>query len=545
MAEETFGVADYLVVALMLLISAAIGVYYRFTGGKQKTVQEYLLADRNMSIVPVAFSLMASFMSAVTLLGVSSENYSYGTQFVVINFAYGLVTPIAAYGYLPVFYELQATSAYEYLERRFVGAVCTFYSTIGGMKAVLVTDVFQSLLMFAAVYCVIIKGTIDAGGLDKVWQIAYDGGRIEFDNFSVDPTVRHTVWSLVIGGGFTYLTLYAVNQAQIQRLLCVKSLKKSQQALWLSWPILTALSLSTSFSGLAIYSRYFDCDPLSAKQITSNDQLLPYFVVDTLSYLPGISGLFVAGIFSGSLSTVSSAVNSLAAVTLEDYIRPVLVKMGKSSKLTDKRSTLLTKILVLLYGLLCIGMAFVAQSLGGVLQASLTIFGVVGGPLFGTFTLGMFFWITNEVGAISGLAMGLAISLWIGFGGPKPPPPYLPVSTEGCEDPVFAALQLVNATSTALKDDSEYFYLYRLSYMWYVVIGFGVTVLFGVFVSFVYGKLVLKEVKLVEAKLFSPFIKRILPREFQEFKEVATISGSFENNMNHVGVKNIESSTSF
>ncbi|XP_072375629.1 putative sodium-dependent multivitamin transporter, partial [Diabrotica undecimpunctata] len=183
---------------------------------------EYLLADKNMSITPVAFSLMASFMSAITLLGVSSENYSYGIQFIVINFSYGIFTFIAAYYYLPVFFKLQATSAYEYLERRFgktarlaaslsytlqmtlymgvvlyapalvlealtgisklsailsVGIVCTFYSTIGGMKAVLVTDVFQSLLMFAAIFCVIINGWVEKGSLAEIWRIAEQHNR--------------------------------------------------------------------------------------------------------------------------------------------------------------------------------------------------------------------------------------------------------------------------------------------------------------------------------------------------------------------------------
>lgn len=69
-----------------------------------------------MSITPVAFSLMASFMSAITLLGVSSENYTYGFQFIIINLSYGLFTPVAAYLYLPVFFKLQATSAYEVSE---------------------------------------------------------------------------------------------------------------------------------------------------------------------------------------------------------------------------------------------------------------------------------------------------------------------------------------------------------------------------------------------------------------------------------------------
>ena len=154
-----------------------------------------------MSSLPVGFSLMASFMSAITLLGVTKENYTYGTQFVVINFAYILGTPIAAYIFLPVFFAMESPSAYAYLEKRFglvtrlmaslafslqmilymgivvyapalalsavtqlsfmgsvlaVGFVCTFYSTLGGIKAVLITDVFQSLLMFAAIGCVVI-----------------------------------------------------------------------------------------------------------------------------------------------------------------------------------------------------------------------------------------------------------------------------------------------------------------------------------------------------------------------------------------------------
>nr|CAD7255941.1 unnamed protein product [Timema shepardi] len=418
-----FGTWDYVVLSLMLIISASIGVYYRFTGGKQKTTQEYLHGDKDLSVIPVAVSLMASFMSAITILGVSTENYTFGTQFVVINFGYGVATPFAAYCFLPVFFKMQATSAYQlanaldvlsssaedgeievrisYLEIRFgattrlctslafslqmvlymgivlyapaialeavtgisktvailsVGIVCTFYSTIGGMKAVVVTDVFQSLLMFAAVFMVIIKGAIDVGGLGEIWRIAKEGRRLEFDNTSPDPTVRHTWWSLILGGGFTYCSLYAVNQTQVQRLLTLRDLRRSQIALWLSWPVLTLLSLSTSFAGLAIYSKYHNCDPLKSGRISSSDQLMPLFVGDTMREFPGLCGLFVAGIFSGSLSTVSSALNSLAAVTLEDYLK----------------------------------------------------------------------------GAVSGLVGGLSIAFWIGFGGPKPPPPTLPVSIESC-----------------------------------------------------------------------------------------------------------------
>lgn len=87
--------------------------YTRIVNNMHYILQEFLLGDRKQSIFPVAFSLMASFMSAITLLGVSAEVYLHGTLFLVINFAYIIFTPISLYLYLPVFFKLQTTSAYE------------------------------------------------------------------------------------------------------------------------------------------------------------------------------------------------------------------------------------------------------------------------------------------------------------------------------------------------------------------------------------------------------------------------------------------------
>ena len=209
------------------------------------------------------------------------------------------------------------------------------------------------------------------------------GGRLQFFEFNPDPTIRHTFWTQAVGGIFTFCSIYAVNQAQIQRLLTIGDLKRSQKALWLQWPILALLSLSTSFAGLAIYVYYQTCDPVKEERIAKEDQLLPLFVIDTVGQIPGLPGLFVAGIFSGSLSTVSSAINSLSAVTLEDYLKPCI-------SINSTLSAIILKSLAFGYGIVCISLTFLAEYLGsGVLQASLTIFGVVGGPLFGLFTLGM------------------------------------------------------------------------------------------------------------------------------------------------------------
>ena len=111
--DNKLGVWDYVVFAASLLSSVAIGLYYHFSGGRNQTNRAYLLGDKNLSIWPVSMSLMASFMSAITLLGVPAENYMFSTQFLAINISYIIGTPICAYVFLPVFFQLQNTSAYE------------------------------------------------------------------------------------------------------------------------------------------------------------------------------------------------------------------------------------------------------------------------------------------------------------------------------------------------------------------------------------------------------------------------------------------------
>lgn len=111
--KKFFSVADYVVFVLVLVISAGIGIYYSCTGGKQKTTGEFLMADRQMSILPVTLSMVASFMSAIMLLGTPAEMYIYGTEYMIIFVAYIMVAPVAAYLYTPVFYRLRLTSAYE------------------------------------------------------------------------------------------------------------------------------------------------------------------------------------------------------------------------------------------------------------------------------------------------------------------------------------------------------------------------------------------------------------------------------------------------
>ena len=115
--KNRFGTWDYVVFAIILAIASGIGLYYGCTGNKQSSTNEFLMAGRSMSVLPVALSLLASFMSAILLLGTPAEIVVYGTQYWMICISYCFVIPIAAYVFIPIFYQLELTSVFEVTSR--------------------------------------------------------------------------------------------------------------------------------------------------------------------------------------------------------------------------------------------------------------------------------------------------------------------------------------------------------------------------------------------------------------------------------------------
>ncbi|CAL1269225.1 unnamed protein product [Larinioides sclopetarius] len=556
------GITDYVVIGSMLSVSALVGLFFRFTGGRQKTTDEFLMGGRNMHIGPVAFSLMATYMSAISVLGVPSETYLYGTQFVLwmVGMPFGAL--IAAYGFLPVFFDLEVSTAYEFLEMRFgkttrtvaamfftlqmilymavvlyapslalnavtglstwasvisLAFVCTFYCSLGGLKAVLWTDVFQALLMYITIIAVVVKVCMIMG-FKEVHDIANEGGRIIFFNFSMDLTERYTIWNTIMAGVLFSLHTFGTNQAQIQRMLSVGSLKKAQNALFLSLPLILVFNLFTFWDGVVIYSLFHDCDPMKDPTVNLNsaDQLMPYTIVKLFSHIPGLTGLCISGVFSASLSTVSSAVNSLTAVTMEDFIRPYCF----CQRLSESWMAFIAKILAVGYGGLTLLLTFIVANFRGVIEASNVVFGMVGGPVLGIYMLGMFSKTANEPGTLIGLAAGFTINAWMGFGSyfAKAHVQALPQSLEGC--PLnSSSLEFLNTTEEIYieggiealgltQDEERYvFPVYRMSFMWFPFIGAIIVMVVGYIFSFLLSFCI--SVPDIKPQTMSPFVRNL------------------------------------
>ena len=112
-ASATFGVWDWVVFVAMLVFSAAIGIYFAFAGGTDKTSEELLMGKRSMGFLPIAISIIVSFQSAILVLGVPAEMYTQGVMYVIGDVGYFLGGVLATFVFIPLFYPLQLTSVYE------------------------------------------------------------------------------------------------------------------------------------------------------------------------------------------------------------------------------------------------------------------------------------------------------------------------------------------------------------------------------------------------------------------------------------------------
>lgn len=546
---EKFSPLDYGVFIAMLIISASIGLYFAFKERDKKKVSQVLLGDRKLKIFPVAMSIMASFTSAVSILGFSQEMYLFGTMYVIIGASYFITQPFAAHTYVPFFHKLKITSAYEYLERRFdnkvrivaslifvvemfaymavvlyspalaigqvtgislwvsiflTGLICSIYTSLGGMKAVVFTDTFQVFVMFGGLIAIIVEGTRQIGSFSDIYDLADRTERIEFFDFDPSPFKRHTFWSITIGGFFTSLTVYGSNQATIQRYISVPSVKSAQLAMYVNMIATVAILLVCCMCGLVAFGYYFGCDPKLMGEITKYDQILPYLVVDLLKDFYGVPGLFIACVYSAALSTVSSGLNSLTAVFLHDFIYPLNSHLNWK-KITEKQAIFISRVLASIFGLITIGLAFLCQYVGQtVLQVSLSIFGLLGGPLLGVISLGMFVPCANATGALVGLIVSLVVNCYIGIGsilyGEKPKIKIL--STDKCpivsnfNSTIFPSNSM-NSTSdltdVIITKNSGFSRVYDISYYWYSLIAIVIVFTLGILVSLITRKYNKKE----------------------------------------------------
>jgi sodium-coupled monocarboxylate transporter 8/12 len=455
--QTTFTFRDWLIVLGYIALVTALGArFYR----RKSSTQEYFLGGRAMSAVAVGISLVAADLSAISYMGIPAWAFERNWQLLPLSCTYLLVAPLAMYVFIPFYMRFRFYSGYEYLERRFdvkprlfvailflltraghiaiaiytpsialtlitgvplyqcvllMGIFTTFYTTVGGIRASIWTDVLQfTVLMIGALtICGFALGRIP-GGLPGFYRINSEAGKFAMLNFSLDPQELTSIWAMLIGGSVMTLSAVATDQAYLQRYFTTKSVREGQRAVLLDAIIAIPVATLLFIMGSLLFAFYHG-HPERLRGLPTIDATLPFFVVHELGGV--FSGLIVSSIFAASMAVMSAGLNALTTVTAVDFYQrlsgrprddPAVVRVGRWG--------------TVVWGAAVTAAALFANRLGPVVNACNVILGYLGGPVLGIFLLGIFTRTATASGAfwggligftlISGVAFYSAISLY-------------------------------------------------------------------------------------------------------------------------------------
>ncbi|GAB1858968.1 Sodium-coupled monocarboxylate transporter 1 [Camponotus japonicus] len=553
-----FGWFDYVFFNLLLLVSILIGVYFGFFS-KQDSTTEYLLGGKRMGFLPVAMSIIASHISGITLLGVPAEVFHHGTQYAACIITSSLTAVITSYIFLPVFFKLQLTSTFEYLEVRFarpirilssvlftislfmylpiviyvpaiafaqvtnlsvhmitpvVCIVCIIYTSIGGLKAVVWTDTIQFSVTVGGLLTILVLGVLSVGSIEEVWRISGEGGRLIFFNMDPSPLARNTFWATTVSMTATWIGHLAIHPGAVQRYLSVPREIDAKHGIVFTAIGLILVKLISVFTGLIMFAKYHDCDPFLTKAISRTDQTLPYYVMDVAGHLSGLPGLFLAGLVSAALATMSAGLNTVSGTIYEDFISPWVPESSKKGAMAAN----IMKAIVLITGAISVGLVFLVERLGPVFQLALSMRGVTDGPLLGLFVLGILVPWANTKGVLFGSGVGLISMFWLVGGAHwytmhgKMKFDSLPTSIDGCPYPLNETLSTATPTP-AWIDAEEPMALFQISFMHYTLIGAAIVIVAGIIGSYIFGV----DLESVDPDHITPIMKRFLPpRKYAE-----------------------------
>ena len=449
--------ADWVVVAVYFAGITVMGAYF---ARRQRSTHEYFLGSHTMPAWVVGLSIIATLLSTITYLATPGEMIRHGPgnlfHILSVPFSYLLV----GYVFIPFFMRLPITSAYEYLDARFggktrtlgavlfvfiriswmsvvvftasgatakmtglplwivvvaVGTFTTFYAALGGIRAVIWTDVIQFIILFggavfAAVYIVCRMGLTDCVSL------AVEHSRMEAPLWSWDPRYRLTVIGIVLHSLAWCVCTYSSDQTAIQRYLTTRdalAARRSFLVCSIGGLLLSFLLGAVGFALLAFYTRHGHLltGEFAGALRDQSDHIFPYFIAHQLPV--GLTGLIVAALFAAAMSSLDSGVNSVSAVITVDFYQ-----RRRGRRASDTRSLAFAKILGLGLGLTATVLAlFVDNIEGNIVEITNKSTSCIVGPLFGLFALGMFTRRTNQTGAIAGPVVGFLVGLLLTFSG--------------------------------------------------------------------------------------------------------------------------------
>lgn len=446
---------DLAIVVVYILGMTVLGAWFTRA---QKDLRTYFVGGRSIGWFMVLISIVATETSAVTFLSVPGVAYNANggnLTFLQLSFGYIIGRCLVAWFLLPQYMKGDLFSGYQVLRERFgpsvqrvasglflvtrtiadglrlfltalllscvgwsmesaivtVGVITIVYTYLGGMKAVIWTDLIQFLIKIAgAILAFIFILRLLPGGWEQFLADGEAAGKFRMIDTKWNATVAYNLWAGVLGGAIFSMASHGADQLMVQRYLCAKSLGHARLALTLSGFVILVQFLLFLAVGVGMYLLVSAGLFPMAAEAKRNDEIFPLFIIHMLP--TGIVGILIAAVLAAAMSTLSSSLNSSANALVTDFYRPLRPQHG------EKWYVLLSRIMTAVWGIAQMAVAYAAYQIGSddsVVNRVLAVAGATFGLVLGLFVLGSLRKPVAAKAALVGLVCGAlaVLGVWL------------------------------------------------------------------------------------------------------------------------------------
>ncbi len=452
---------DWTVIALYAVGLLSIGYYF---ARKTRTAEDYLLGGRSMRSSSVGLSLFASLLSTITYLAMPGEMVNKGPVILWSMVSIPIAYVVVGYFLIPHFMKLRVTSAYEILQARLgtqirllgstmflltrllwmaliiyitadkiivvmmgwdpsvtpyvavvIGLVTVVYTSMGGLRAVVFTDVVQSFILFGGAVLSIILISVKMGGVTAWWPTEWSPTWDAQSTFSWDLTERATLVGSIVFMTVWWICTAGSDQMAIQRYLATRDVKAARKVFLVTGLANIVVTCCLATLGFALLG-FFQANPEmlgpGMTVVANADDLFPHYIV---KFLPqGITGLIIAGLLAAAMSSLSSGINSSCSVISVDFID----RRRKPGQQRSHRSQVLqTKAISWVVGLVAVLLSsMMSRVTGNIMEVTVRTNHVFVAPLFGLFFMALFVKratpFGTAMGAITGCFVAILFAYW-------------------------------------------------------------------------------------------------------------------------------------
>jgi len=442
------------IVVLLFYVVGVVGFGCYFVR-KSRTTERFMAAGRSLPGWAVGLSIFGTYVSSISFLALPGKAYRADWNPFVFSLSLPLATWIGVRYFVPYYRRLGEVSAYNALEKRFgpwartyavvcylltqvvrigaimflvalalerllgwhevpiilaTGALVTLYTLLGGIEAVIWTDVVQSIVLTGgALVCgaLLLFGMPEGPG--QLFTIAARHGKWSLGSLG-SGLAESTFWVVLLYGLFANLKNFGIDQSYVQRYITAKSEGAAKRSVWLGGLLYIPISALFFFIGTGLFA-YYKAKPELLPVGLAADRVFPHFIVHGLP--AGLSGLLIAAVFAAAMSSVDSSLNCSATLMLGDIYKRYFRKDAG-----EKESMRVLYVSTLVCGILGTSIALVLAALGA-RESTLDIWwklsGIFTGALLGLFLVGFLSRRVGNAGAATGVVCGILVIAWMTF----------------------------------------------------------------------------------------------------------------------------------